>query len=738
MTLSGLFSRDELAGGLSARRSTTLLYAIENRAADLAARRRQALAGYRSERTAEERQQEFLAALAAGRARRPSPTVRDLERHAPIWASLLPPDAEGRAALLHLLAGKHSLPRAEIPRIRTAIGLDDPAVSAAYLRRFGQPIETALAADEPMAERVRWAAARAADRMERLPPFWMAYVLALTETIGEGILAVPIALAGVGPLPGVVLLLVLGTINLVTIGGLVEAITRDGPMRYGTAYFGRLVRDLMGGVGQLTMHLGLAAANALILLAYLLGFASVLTGATGVPEAVWVTLLFLVNLAYLRREDLDLTVATAIVIGAANLALIVAMLAVSVGHVTLANLSYVNLPLVDGRPFDPALWALVLGVVLVAYDGSNAPANASKVVLAADPGGRALLLGTLAAMVTVMVMYCASVLVIGGVVGPTALATTDGTALTPLAAVVGPSIDILGSIYVVLAIGLGSIYCSLGLYNQIAELLPRHASPETTASRGAWIRSGRTLRFLVGSSPVLGIYLLLIAMLVTDTASFAGSLAIVGVLVVPLLSGVYPVLLVSAARRKGAYVPSVVIRALGHPVVVAAVGAFFIGCLLLYGLVIWSGPVERILAIGTAILSIAIVARTFLAGAFRTRTVLEVRLVDDPRGGRPAVVVGLTAGGRALDRDEVEVAGEPPVVRVPVPAGIARDLEVWVHRVDGDGDSQGQPAAVTLDDGAGIRVVTLDRDGRTVVGSMEPAVTVVVTIMAAEGPTDDR
>jgi amino acid permease len=39
----------------------------------------------------------------------------------------------------------------------------------------------------------------------------------VTETVGAGILALPIALAGVGPIAGVIQLLVLGLVNILTI-----------------------------------------------------------------------------------------------------------------------------------------------------------------------------------------------------------------------------------------------------------------------------------------------------------------------------------------------------------------------------------------------------------------------------------------------------------------------------------------------------------------------------------------
>ena len=56
----------------------------------------------------------------------------------------------------------------------------------------------------------------------------------------------PIAVASVGPLPGIILLCVVGLTMLLTLTALTEAFTRSGPVRYGDAYFGRLVADYLG------------------------------------------------------------------------------------------------------------------------------------------------------------------------------------------------------------------------------------------------------------------------------------------------------------------------------------------------------------------------------------------------------------------------------------------------------------------------------------------------------------
>jgi len=79
--------------------------------------------------------------------------------------------------------------------------------------------------------RLRWAWAALAAWLEDLPPFWRAYALTLTETVGATILALPIAVAAIGPLAGVAILIVLGIVNVLTIACMAEAVSRSGNLR---------------------------------------------------------------------------------------------------------------------------------------------------------------------------------------------------------------------------------------------------------------------------------------------------------------------------------------------------------------------------------------------------------------------------------------------------------------------------------------------------------------------------
>jgi hypothetical protein len=688
-----MFSRAELLGGLPARRASTVLFAIEAETARLVAASRIDRASYVGERTASQREGEFLAALASGRELPRPAGIRDLERFAPDWATLAPASAEGRAAVVRLLADKHRFRRSDVPRIRSALGLDDAAVADAYAHQHGLPIDSIYARRISLRDRLRWRLARIAARFDGLPPFWIAYFIALTETLGEGILSVPLALAGLGVLPGLVLLLVLGAVNLLTMGATVEAVTRNGSMRYGTAYFGRLVSELLGRRPAMSLSALLLVFNVVTLLVYLLGFASVLTGATGVHASVWVALLFAANLWFLRHETLDDTIASAVIIGVVNVLLIVGIAALAFTAIQPANLAYTNVPLVDGRPIDPSIVGLVFGVLLVAFFGHTAAANASKLVLTVDPSGRSLLWGNLAALATVIALYCMATVAILGVLGPEPLLATRGTAITPLAVAVGPAVNVLGSIYVLLAVGLGSLYVTLGLYNQVIELLPRPAAARQ-GGRVAGLLATRRGRLAIGMAPAAAVFVGLEVLVFTGQDWFAGPIAIVGVLAVPVITGVFPMLLVRAARRKGEHVPGRVIALIGHPITVVGLVLLFVAAVALHGLVIWEGQVERTAALVVAAATIVLIGGIWARGAFRARTVLEYR--EDRRQRRTTVTV--TARGRTL-------LPEAPATALPIsreiPAAAPRTLRVWSHEVTADGWSARLPVAVDIVDGNG-------------------------------------
>lgn len=738
-----LFSRDEILEGMSAGRGQSLLFAIENRTAMLVARSRRAMAWYRSERTDAQRERAFLQALADereghGRAR---PSIQDIDRYAPAWAELVPPDVELRAELAHRLGEKYRFTRDAADNLRSVLRLDDPETDAAHSRLHGTPLESIFAERLTFGERAAWMRAELAYRLENLPPFWTAFSLTLTGTVGAGVVALPIALAGVGPVPGALLLLLFGVVNAVTMAALVEAITRTGSMRYGSSYFGRLVNDLLGRVGSVTVTVALLILNLLAIFALATGFGSVLATASPVPAWIWVAVLFAVMLWILRSESLDSTVASALVIGAVNLVLIGGLVAIGLANVRGDLMASGGIPPFDGRPFDGSIVALVFGVILSAYFGHSSAANAAKVVLRRDPSGRALLWGSVSASLVAVVIYGAVVLAVNGAVPAERLQGFEGTAISPLAEVAGPVVLVVGAAYVVLAMGMVALNMALGLYNQAGELLDawRERGGVDRAPMRGWLPA------VLRVSPLLVLFVGLETLLLTGGASFAGPLNIMGALTIPLLGGAFPMLMLAAARRRGEYVPGTAWRVLGSAPVVWGVFALYVAAIALHGLVIWESPLERIAALlGTLVILGAAVA-AWRSGSLRRRTVVELRADVGAEHATVAVVDAGRATTAALSIDGHEVSGPPrgaPALDAPVadartlrtveltlPAGPARELKIWTHRLTGSGGSEPWPADVEVSSNGTItnlRItedadVVLERDGGPLAVRLSPA-----------------
>jgi Transmembrane amino acid transporter protein len=711
---SPMFSRESVLGGLPARRASTLLFAIESRTAILSLRARTAMARFETERTAADREGLLLAALAGGRAQAVHLTIQDLDRHARHWADLVPPDPELRAAVLSRIIEKYRLP-SRAGQLRSVLGAHDAAVENAYRRQTGHGLEEADTRSDPMPlrERVRWWRASASRRLEGLPPFWLAYALTLTETVGGGALALPIAFAKFGAIGATITLAVFGVVNALTIAAMVESITRNGSIRYGAAYFGRLIGDYLGRPGKSVALPALFALDAVGFMVALVGFGTTIGGVTGVPAVVCAAILFGGVAVILWRGSFNSTVALAVAVGLVNLGLItaIAILAAGVGPPAGAPAGQTGLVL------DASLLEVMFGVALLAYFGHTSAGYAAKVVLARDPSGRQLLAGNVAAILTAMVIYIFFVLAVTAAVGQGTLAGYGGTALTPLAARVGPSVDVLGTIYVTLALGLSAVYLGLGIFHQMAEVT---AGRRFTRRRG--FRGGRLLDFAIRAAPLGVIFAVVEWLLDTGGISFTEPLNVVGTITLPLLGGVFPMLLLVASRRRGGRLPGWIIGPLGHPIVAILIGSLYLLAVVSFGLWIWHDPLERGVALFIGITIIALTAVTWRRGSFAPRTVVEYRVEAGPpalgmlsivsAGRALAATIGIdeTTGIRTVNASTAQINAPNRLrsVRVGLPEHASGELELWVHAVAADGTSTTTPTAVDLLVGGDLTTIQID------------------------------
>lgn len=472
MSPDELFTRDEALGGFPARRAATLLFLIESRSAQLEARSLLAAEEFPTEKAAQELDLAFLEAFASSREPPLRPTIQDLERHAPKWAHLVPENTRLRAAIAHLLSEKYSFSSQAVPRMRLALGLDEPAVQRAYQELYKQSLNTIFVPRITLIERLRWVPTAVAKRLDSLPPFWTTFVLVITLSLPQAVLALPIATSGLGPLAGVALLLFFGLINVLTMACMAEAFARNGSIRYGNAFTGRVVSDYVGEAGSRLLIAATAMRLFIGLLACYYGLSVTMTGLTAIRPSVWAALLFLLALYLMAGKSLNFSTALSASLGAASISLILLIALATSSHVQWANLSYVNVPLLGGRPFERGILQVVFGIVIQSYLGHTYLTQCAKVVLPRDPGAGSLVWGTAAASIATTVLLCGWVLVANGALAPSLLAGQSGTVLVPLARQIGFYLNFPGVLLIILLLGLAFIRQSTVLFNLARELIP--------------------------------------------------------------------------------------------------------------------------------------------------------------------------------------------------------------------------------------------------------------------------
>jgi amino acid permease len=720
------------------RQASTLLFAIESRTAHLVAQSQQATALYLTRKAVEERERAFLEALAAGRDLPVPPTIQDLERYAPDWTDLVSEaDASLRAALAHALGRKYVFTLDAVPGIRTSLGLDETAVQEVYQRLYREPLASIYAPAITFRDRLRWALSGLADWLEALPPFWIAF--ALTLPVGPGLLALPIALADVGALAGILLLIIFGLLNALTAAALAEAVARSGTTRFGLGYLGQLVSEYLGDAGSVLLTSVLAVNNFLVLIVFYIGIAGTLEGATSLPAELWIAGLFAVGLYFLSRKSLNSTVASSLVITAINVTLLVIIPLFALRHVQSANLAYLQVPFVGGRPFDPFVLRLILGVMLSNYFSHMLVANYGRVIIRRDHSARSWIWGCIAAIGMTTLMSCLWVVTFNGAVSPEALAAETGTALTALAGKVGTAVNWLGSVFVVLSLGMACIHISLGLLFLVEERLPAQSEGRLGA-RGC---------FLLSISPVVAVFLVAEWLSITGEGSFAGLLGYVGVIALPLLGGIFPVLLLAATRRKGDFVPVLVLRLLGNPVVLVGTYLLFLGSIFVHGLFIYEGTMERAvtLLVGSVVLVVTIIM--LRRGALDTRVVVELR--EDLTPNRQHVF-NITASGQPMTAEvwlgygdgeqHVQAAtGEIPafvslryaIFQLPVTE--ARELKIWAHKITPEWTSEGLPTLAKVHRGDEKKELDLKLSGGQAVLPLDGEVCQVEIILPERSST---
>jgi hypothetical protein len=289
----------------------------------------------------------------------------------------------------------------------------------------------------------------------------------------------------------------------------------------------------------------------------------------------------------------------------------------------------------------------------------------------------------------------------------------------------------------VLAMGMSMISYSLAVFSQVDEWLSEWRERELPKQHSAfladWVRElteNPAGHFVVGAIPVVLMFLATGLLLLTGQGSFAAPLSFLGTLAVPLLAGIFPVLILAASRRKGDYVPTAIFRWLGHPVVLLGIYAMFLGTIFVYGLVIWQDPFQRLSALIAGVVMLAMTIAVVRRGALAPRAVIEVRVERNPD---EEAMFSVTSSGAPISADvrlcypdgdkrlraataTLEDFSRLRSAAFQLQPKRARELKVWLHQVTPQGNSQGLPARLRVRADARTQSFELDHsDGHVLV-----------------------
>jgi hypothetical protein len=247
------------------------------------------------------------------------------------------------------------------------------------------------------------------------------------------------------------------------------------------------------------------------------------------------------------------------------------------------------------------------------------------------------------------------------------------------------------------------------------------------ATEVALSRLGRSYLPLI---PAICAFLLTEWLVVTGAGSFSQMLGLIGVILVPLVGGIFPDLLIIASRRKGERLPSVVYRLLCHPLVTAGVYLLFLATLFLHGLVIWQDLPSRALALLVGVLTVGMTIVMRHRGAFVKRTILELQ-EDQCESGR--AFFAITEGGQPKavevslqypDKEEKLQAASGEIssfsslrrATVQLSGSQSRELKVWAHTITYEGYSESLPGILHLNSDNGSKEFDLRlSDGEVII-----------------------
>jgi hypothetical protein len=426
----------------------------------------------------------------------------------------------------------------------------------------------------------------------RLPPLWAVVALFVGLTLPQALLGLPVAAAAVGPLPALIVLLIIGVLMTIAAAAEGEALVRDGAFRREGGYFGKLVERYLGRPATVVPDALAALRTSLGVLGAYVGLSATLAALTGLPRVAWGLIALAALVVLLLRGGLRIPSALGASLGIACLPLLAAVAAIAALHGggevgAVDNLSAESL-------------GGVVGMAVMIYISNVYVVQIARETLPRAPDGRALVVGSALGTILLTALAAGWLLATSAALRPEDLSGEIGTVLGPLADETGTVVTVLGTALTVVLLGLGIERTAIAVMNLTAERLPERN------------------RALAPAAP-LAVCLIGEGLLAADAVSFSGIFGVAGIATNVLLALALPLLLLLAARRSGDLEPGpgAVVPLFGSPLAVWAVTGAAGVLLVLFATVLADEPLLHVAA-GVSLVGLVVtVVLARRAGSFQ-------------------------------------------------------------------------------------------------------------------------
>jgi hypothetical protein len=439
------------------------------------------------------------------------------------------------------------------------------------------------------------------NRVFDLPPFWLSFAFMALVSLPMSYVALPISAAPLGALPSVGIIAVITLIMCLATAAIAEAIVLLPPnVRPNN------LRDLV--TIYLGKHLGLLTGIAIsivffvVLVACMISIVATLHSYTGISEIIW---LIIVGFAVLCIISVgSIAHSLSMIAGSFAIVVMLAILVALIPFIDFGRLLYLQLPFMADRGIASELWSGFLGVVILSFIGPLLLVPSASYVLPNNPQANLYIKGSLWGIIFQGALMALWVITVEISVIPTELIGLHGTVFIKLGEVTDAFIKVMGIFLVFILPGLASIRSAAQLGVQMRIFLVPSKSSNPPPSSLFW-------KYGVPTIPSICAFLLVGFLIEENKADVSAFLSIGGILGSSIATGIVPILLYQAVKRRAMTEPSNFMKLFRHNLTLLFSSIFFLTVLLLYGLVVWDSVTIQLLSCVIALASMVVLFKAF-------------------------------------------------------------------------------------------------------------------------------